>query len=139
MWGSVRRRSVLLCVTATVTFALVGLGVALASASRRSGPFTRGAHRGPSAKTVLSRGRNTSSRVIVILRNQVAALPASKGHIAARIRAEAASDAQVVGQVRSSGGRIDNRYHGLNAFAARASSVERSTLEHTAAGLPGRP
>jgi Subtilase family len=133
MRGSARRRSVVVCATATLIFALVGLGVALASASRRSGPFTRGAHRGLSAKTVLARGRNTSSRVIVILRNQVAALPASKGHIAARIRAEAASDAQVVGQVQSSGGRIYNRYHGLNAFAARVSSVERSTLEHSAA------
>jgi Subtilase family/Peptidase inhibitor I9 len=127
---SVRRRSVLICGVAAVMFALVGLGAALASAIRRSGPFaTRGGHRGLSAQAVLSGNRAADSRVIVILRNQVSFAPATRSRIGQRIKAESTSNAGVESQVQRSGGHIYKRYHALNAFAATVSSSERSTLQ----------
>jgi Subtilase family/Peptidase inhibitor I9 len=129
----VRRRSVLICGTATVAFSLIGLGVALASAAHRTGPFKRAGHRGLAAGRILSTSRGTSSRVIVILRNQVNFAPATKRRIGQRIKAEAHNNAGIERQVKRTGGRIYKRYHALNAFAATVSSNERSNLQKSPA------
>jgi hypothetical protein len=126
---SLRRRSVLVCGVAVLAFALIGLGVALASATHRSGPFKRAGHRGLAAHRVQATSRATSSRVIVILRNQVNFAPATKRRIGQRIKAEAHNNAGIERQVTHSGGRIYKRYHALNAFAATVSANERSTLQ----------
>ncbi|HEY1510730.1 MAG TPA: protease inhibitor I9 family protein, partial [Solirubrobacteraceae bacterium] len=106
----------------------------MARATHASGPFARGAHRGGlsvSKATALS--RNTSSRVIVIMRNQFNAIPASKRRTATRIRAERVGDARVLTQVRSAGGHVYRTYHALNAFAATVSNSERAALRSDSA------
>ncbi len=69
-----------------------------------------------------------SSRVIVIMRNQLSSTPANRTHIKSRIRAEASANANVVAEVKRSGGSIYRQFHGLNAFAARVSKTERAQL-----------
>ena len=77
--------------------------------------------------------RATSSRVIVILRNQYLAIPATKSRIGARERAERLGNTRILTQVQRSGGHVYRTYHALNAFAATVSKNERSALQHDAA------
>ena len=84
----VRRRPLLLFAAALLAFVLVGLGVAVAQSRHRTGPFAHGAHRAMSVRKARALSRATSSRVIVILRNQYLAIPATKSRISARERAE---------------------------------------------------
>jgi hypothetical protein len=118
----------LLCATAAFVFVVIGIGVAMAHATHRVGPFARGAHRGLSANRALSASRVTSSRVIVILRNQYNAIPATRRRIGTRIRAERVGNARLLTQVRHAGGHVYRQYHALNAFAAKISASERASL-----------
>ena len=87
--------------------------------------------------------------MIVILRNQITAIPATKRKTAVRIQAEANHNARIDSQVQRSGGHIYKRYHTLNAFAATVSSNERTALQNSSAvkqvvpdtivSLPGPP
>ena len=77
--------------------------------------------------------RATSSRVIVILRNQYLAIPATKSRIGARERAERLGNTRIVTQVQRSGGHVYRTYHALNAFAATVSGNERTALQRDAA------
>ena len=77
--------------------------------------------------------RATSSRVIVILRNQYLAIPATKSRIGARERAERLGNTRIVTQVQRSGGHVYRTYHALNAFAATVSKNERTALQRDAA------
>ena len=77
--------------------------------------------------------RATSSRVIVILRNQYLAIPATKSRIGARERAERVGNTRIVTQVQRSGGHVYRTYHALNAFAATVSKNERTALQRDAA------
>ena len=77
--------------------------------------------------------RATSSRVIVILRNQYLAIPATKSRIGARERAERLGNTRILTQVQRSGGHVYRTYHALNAFAATVSKNERSALQRDAA------
>ena len=77
--------------------------------------------------------RATSSRVIVILRNQYLAIPATKSRIGARERAERVGNTRIVTQVQRSGGHVYRTYHALNAFAATVSGNERTALQRDAA------
>ena len=117
-----------------MAFALIGLGVAFARAQHDSGPFARGAHRGGlSVRRALADSRGTSSRVIVILRNQYNAIPATKRRIGLRIRAEQFGNARILSQVRRAGGHVYRQYHALNAFAATVSARERASLQRSSA------
>ncbi len=125
---SERRRSVLICGLAVLAFAAFGIGSALASGKHRSGPFARGHHFGLSAKQVIATSRKVSSRVIVVLRNQLSSTPANRSHIKRRIQAEASANASILAQVQRSGGSVYRQFHGLNAFAASVSKTERAQL-----------
>jgi hypothetical protein len=131
MWSGSRRRSVVLALV-LVAFAAFGIGGALAGVRHRSGPFAHRAHRGLSTKRVLAGTRQVRTRVIVVLRNQLRALPANRSHVRARITAEASANATIERDVARSGGRIYKRFHGLNAFAASVSRSERSNLARSA-------
>ena len=92
------------------------------------GPYAAGAHRGLPAARVLAGTRQIRTRVIVVLRNQLHSLPATRRRVHARIAAEASADAMIEADVARSGGRVYRRYHALNAFAASVSTAERSAL-----------
>ena len=122
MFRLLSRRSVLTAVLTVLVVGVVGFGVALAKDQL-------GRHAGLSATQVGSDTQQVSSRVIVIMKDQVTAAPATRKHIRARIRAEASADTGTIDQVQRSGGHINQRYHGLNAFAATVSDSERSQLQ----------
>jgi hypothetical protein len=86
-----------------------------------------------SVRKAESLSRGTSSRVIVILRNQYNAIPATKRRIGTRVRAERVGNARILTQVRHAGGHVYRTYHALNAFAATVSKNERSALQKDAA------
>ena len=69
-----------------------------------------------------------SRRVIVVLRSQHRALPATKRLVAARVRAVKAEQAPLVAQVARSGGRVSHQYTVLNGFSARVSGAEAAKL-----------
>ncbi len=69
-----------------------------------------------------------SRRVIVVLRSQHRALPATKRLVAARVRAVKAEQAPLVAQVARSGGRVSHQYTVLNGFSARVSGAEVAKL-----------
>ncbi|MGH2857176.1 MAG: S8 family serine peptidase, partial [Solirubrobacteraceae bacterium] len=142
MSGS-RRRVLVVVVVTVASLAAFGIGGALASARHRSGhrsahhghiaryrtgPYARSHHRGLSVRQVMAGTRQVRSRVIVVLRNQLPALPANRHHVHARIAAESSADATIESDVARSGGRIYRRYHALNAFAASVSARERAAL-----------
>ncbi len=130
----VRRRLVLVAGTAILAFALIGLGAAVGRATHHSGPFAHGGHRsGLSVHRALSASRGTSSRVIVILRNQYNAIPATRRRMGTRIRAERFGNTTILNQVARAGGRVYRQYHALNAFAAAVSASERASLQKSAA------
>ncbi len=118
---------------AAIAFVVIGLGVAMAHAAHRTGPFARGAHSGLSTSKALTTSRVTSSRVIVIMRNQYNAIPATRRRIGTRIRAERFGNARLLTQVRHAGGHVYRQYHALNAFAARVSAGERAALQKDSA------
>ena len=126
MSGSTRRFFVL--ALAVLALSVAGIGVAVAKSRHASGPFAHGHHAGLSAKRVLAGTKQVRTRVIVVLRNQLKSLPATRAHVRARISAEASADAVIESDVARSGGRIYKQYHALNAFAASVSSTERSAL-----------
>ncbi|MHB1835599.1 MAG: S8 family serine peptidase [Solirubrobacteraceae bacterium] len=96
--------------------------------ARGIGPYAAGARRGLPAARVLAGTRQIRTRVIVVLRNQLHSLPATRRRVHARIAAEASADAVIEADVVRSGGHVYRRYHALNAFAADVSSAERSAL-----------
>jgi hypothetical protein len=118
---------------AVLVVAAAGIGTALASARHSAGPYAHGHHRALSAKHLLAGTKQVRTRVIVVFRNQLRMLPDTRGHASARIAAEANADAAIESDVQRSGGRIYNRYHALNAFAASVSTTERSALARSAA------
>jgi hypothetical protein len=131
--GKLRRRA-LGSIAAALILGLIATGVAVAGKSHRSGPFgSHRPHKGLSAKTTLGHTRSVSSRVIVILRNQVLAFPATKRKISSRITTEQQVNTGVEQQVGRTGGRIYRRYHALNAFAATVSPAEQTALQHSGA------
>ena len=71
--------------------------------------------------------------MIVILRNQYLAIPATQRRIGARERAEQLGNARILTQVQRSGGHVYRTYHALNAFAATVSKNERAALQQDAA------
>ncbi len=129
---SVPRRLLLICGVAALTSLLAGIGVALAGSARRTGPYARGAHGGLRAKTVTAKASTNAERVIVILRNQVKAIPATRSRTSARIKAESRASGTLLRQVSTAGGRITRRYHALNAFAATVSPSEQAALSRSA-------
>ena len=131
--GKLRRRTLGGLVTALM-LGLIATGVAVAGKSHRSGPFaSHRPHKGLSAKTALGHTRSVSSRVIVILRNQVRAFPATKRKISSRIKTEQHLNTGIERQVGRTGGHIYRRFHALNAFAARVSPTEQTALQHSGA------
>jgi hypothetical protein len=124
----VRRVAVALCVLTSVATAAAGIGTALASRAGRGGPFAHRGHAGLSAAQVRAGTGAMSTRVIVVLRNQLGALPSDRTHIRHRIQGEGSADAAIKGDIARSGGRIYMTYHGLNAFAAKVSARERTAL-----------
>ena len=98
----------------------------MARATHRAGPFATGGHRGLTVKKALPATRATSSRVIVVLKNQYNAIPATRRKTGTRIRAEKFGNARIMTQVKHAGGRVYRQYHALNAFAANVSASERS-------------
>jgi hypothetical protein len=117
------RRSAATATISLLVFATTGFGVAFAK------DHLGGGHPGLPVGTVDSAAQQVSNRVIVIMRDQIASQPATKRNIGARIQAEASADAPVISKVQRSGGRIHERYHTLNAFAATVSGSVRSSLE----------
>src|SRR4051794_36258516 len=95
-------------------------GVTLAHAPARH-PHYRGLAKARVMRTVR---KTRAQRVIVVLRSQHKALPATRGHVAARVRAVRAEQAPLVAEVARSGGRVSHQYATLNAFAARVSAKE---------------
>jgi Subtilase family/Peptidase inhibitor I9 len=104
-----------------LAFGTIGFGVAYAKVDL-------GAHPGLPLHTVKADARQVSSRVIVIMRDQLSGQPATRAAIGKRIRVETSVDAPVIAKVRRSGGRIHQRYHALNGFAATVSDGERAAL-----------
>ncbi len=105
----------------------------MARATHRAGPFATGGHRGLTVKKALPATRATSSRVIVVLKNQYNAIPATRRKTGTRIRAEKFGNARIMTQVKHAGGRVYRQYHALNAFAANVSASERSALQRDSA------
>jgi hypothetical protein len=101
-------------------------GVTLASGLGRHP--ARPHYRGLSKARLTHAKRASMRRVIVVLRNQHRALPATVHGVASRVRAERAEQRPLVAQVARSGGRVSHQYRVLNAFAARASSTEVNRL-----------
>lgn len=139
MSGSTRRAVVV--ALALVALSLVGIGAAIAKSGHGSRParlghvtrsYKRPRYRGLSTKRALAGTKQVRTRVIVVLRNQLSSLPATRAHVRARIGAEASADAVIESDVARSGGFVYKRYHGLNAFAASVSTTERSALAHSA-------
>ncbi len=138
MSGSTRRAVAV--ALALVALSLVGIGAAIAKSGHGSRPvrlghvtrsYRRPRYRGLSTKRVLAGTKQVRTRVIVVLRNQLSSLPATRAHVRARIGAEATADAVIESDVARSGGRVYKRYHALNAFAASVSTTERSALAHS--------
>lgn len=135
MSGNARRASVVVLVL--LALALFGIGAAVAksqhrsgphAAQHRSGPYAHRHYRGLSARRVLAGSHQVRTRVIVVLRNQLRSLPATRAHVRARISAEAGADAVIESDVARSGGQVYRQYHAVNAFAAAVSTTERSAL-----------
>ncbi len=105
----------------------------MARATHRAGPFATGGHRGLTVRKALPATRTTSSRVIVILKNQYNAVPATKRKVGTRIRAEKVGNARIMTQVKHAGGSVYRQYHALNAFAAKVSANERTALSRDSA------
>jgi hypothetical protein len=135
-----RRRAIVVAVS---MLCLVVFGIAGAAARERrapvskakvrhaAGPYATHRHyRGLSVKRAEAGTKVVSSRVIVVLRNQLSSLPATRAHVRARLSAEASADAVIESDVARAGGRIYERYHALNAFAAKVSSAESTALRH---------
>src|SRR5262249_39086354 len=101
-------------------------GVTLAKSASRHPRTPR--YKGLSKTRILRANRASMRRVIVVLRNQHRALPATKHAAAARFRAVKADQAPLVAQVARSGGKVSHQYRVLNAFAARASTRELARL-----------
>jgi hypothetical protein len=120
------RRGVLTAILTVLALGVVRFGAAFASDQL-------GRHAGLAAGTVEADAGSVSGRVIVVMRDQVAAAPATRGQIDARVHAEASADSAVIDGVQRSGGRVSQRYHGINAFAATVSAGERSQLERDGA------
>ena len=100
-----------------------------AAFGRASNPAGTPSHRGLSASSVQNTAHRASSGVIVILRNQITAQPATRSRTSARIRAENQANRPIEHQVQGSGGHIYHHYHALNAFAATVSPTEQSKLQ----------
>jgi Subtilase family/Peptidase inhibitor I9 len=135
MAGSTRRFVVL--ALALFALSLGGIGVAVAKSAHRTRAvkvahvthtYRRPRYPGLSLKRALAGTRQVRTRVIVVLRNQIAAFPATRAHVRSRISAEATADAVIESDVARSGGRVYRQYHALNAFAADVSTAERSAL-----------
>jgi hypothetical protein len=96
-------------------------GVAVAAASRHR-------HRGLSLAQVQGAQSSSPARVIVLMRNQYANLPPTRGHLSARHGAIQQNQSSLQASVRSSGGKVTRTYSTVNAFAATVSKTERAKL-----------
>ncbi len=96
-------------------------GVAVAAA-------TRPRHRGLSLAQVQSGQSGSPARVIVLLRNQHANLPPTRGRLSARHGAIQQDQSSLQSSVRKSGGKVTRTYSTVNAFAATVSKTERAKL-----------
>lgn len=114
--------------SALLGVAALGIGSAIASGRHGSGPFARGYHRGLAVGRAQKATRGASSRVIVVLRNQLSWLPATSKHVRARMSAEVSANGAFERDVQRAGGRIYRRFHALNAFAATVSPSLRAHL-----------
>lgn len=122
MHAGIRRR--------VIVIALAVMALAAGAAfGRAATPAGTPSHRGLSASSVQNTAHRASSGVIVILRNQIAAQPATRSRTATRISAENQADQPIEHQVQGSGGHIYRHYHALNAFAATVSPAEQSKLQ----------
>jgi hypothetical protein len=112
---------------------LGGAGGALAKAPRHLGVRlhlgAKPQHHRLSTAHVRRATRVVSQRVIVVLRNQHRAHPASAAGLHTRSRLEAADRRPLLAKVRHSGGRVTRQFRALNAFAATVSGAERSRLK----------
>jgi hypothetical protein len=104
-------------------------GVTLASSPARH-PHYRGLSK---TRVMRSVRRTGAQRVIVVLRSQHKALPATRRSVAARVRAVRAEQAPLVAQVARSGGRVSHQYTVLNAFSASVSAAEARKLRANSA------
>jgi hypothetical protein len=111
----------------TVALTVVGVGVAGLGVAAASGPLGR--QPGLPAGQVGADTQPVSSRVIVVMKDQVPAAPATRAQVQERMSAEASANAPVIDDVQRSGGQVHHRYHGLNAFSATVSGAERSQLQ----------
>ena len=127
------RRPLLVGTTALLAFVLVGLGVAMARATHRAGPFAKGGHRGLTVKKALPATRTTSRGRSVITEERVQRDP---GHQAQDRDPDPRREGRQrpdhdPGQARRR--KLYRRYHALNAFAAQVSANERTALQRDAA------
>ena len=94
-----------------------------------NGPARHPHYRGLSKTQVMRSVRRTGAqRVIVVLRSQHKALPATRRTVAARVRAVRAEQAPLVAQVARSGGRVTHQFTVLNGFSAKVSATELRRL-----------
>ena len=127
------RRSVVAIVGALVLALVVTAGATAGVSSRIVRLHFRSDHNGKvSAARARAVRRAINRHVIVIMRNQFRARPASVRSVRARVRAESAYRAPVVGGLRRSGARVTRQYRTLNAFAATVSINQRASLRANA-------
>jgi Subtilase family/Peptidase inhibitor I9 len=122
---------------AALSAALVALAMSTGAGASMPGAlgwhFHLGAkprHAALSTARVRAGTRRVSQRVIVVLRNQHRAHPASIASVRARERAETKDRAPLLRRIRRAGGSVTRQYRALNAFAATVSSAEHATLAH---------
>jgi hypothetical protein len=85
-------------------------------------------HHGLSTAHVRAGTRKVSQRVIVVLKNQFRAHPASAASVGTRARLEARARRPLLAKVRRSGGTVTQQFRAVNAFAGTVSSAERARL-----------
>jgi hypothetical protein len=114
--------------TAGLGAAVLALGGAAGAVASVPKLHAHSRHRGRSASDVVAEARSVSSRVIVVLRNQHRAHPASAADLRARVRLEARERAPLFRRIRRAGGRITHQFRALNAFAATVTGAQRAQL-----------
>jgi hypothetical protein len=130
--GSFFRRMALVAVLGSAVLVLGGGAGAVASAPRHLGLHlhlgAKPRHHRLSTAHVRAGTKTVSQRVIVVLKNQLRAHPASAASVGTRIRLEARARRPLLAKVRRSGGSVTRQFRALNAFAATVSSAERARL-----------
>ena len=110
-------------------------GVAATGVTLASSPARHSTPRYPGlSRARVLRDARGSRRVIVVLRSQHRALPATRRLVPARVRAVKAEQAPLVAQVARSGGRVSHQYTVLNGFSARMSNAGRQAQRQQGRG-----